>query len=460
MEGRGAAYRSAMVDNPGLSVESSDPSVNTSISSVPYAPEPELFEPALAPFESRIAFLMALARHLHQYGTSASRLELVITTAGQRLGLEAEVWSSPTAIITSFTEASGGAETMAQTQVIRLVPGDVDLRRLCEADRIADLVVAGHMALREGMHQLQLLAAPDRMVAKLAIIGSYGLAAASIVTLLMHAGLADLITSGLIGLVTGTVMVLAGSRPRLFAASEALCALMASLVATLISVYVTPLSLRSVVLASLIILMPGMALTTAVREISSQHLVAGVARFGGAVASLLKLTFGTVGGFQLCAMLGIVPQEHAIVPLPAWTSLPALLLGSFSFAISFRAARRDWLVVMGAVALGYFAARWGGELTMGDASAPLGLFLAGLLLGALANVFTKYVDRPGILIREPGIILLVPGSSGYRSVSHMLTPTGELGVASGVVLLGMMVSLVAGLMFGDLLVTPRHNRNL
>lgn len=56
MEGPDAAYRSAMVDNPGLSVESSDPSVNTSISSVPYAPEPELFEPALAPFESRIAF--------------------------------------------------------------------------------------------------------------------------------------------------------------------------------------------------------------------------------------------------------------------------------------------------------------------------------------------------------------------------------------------------------------------
>ncbi len=423
-------------------------------------PEPELLEPSLAPFEARIAFLMALARHLHQYGTSASRLELVITTAGQRLALETEVWSSPTAIITSFKEASAGVEAMAQTQVIRLIPGDVDLRRLCEADRIADQVVAGHLALREGMRRLQALAAPDALPARLSIIGSYGLAAASIVALLMHAGWADLVTAGLIGLMIGTVTVLSGSRPRLFAASEALCALLASLTATLVSAYVTPLSLRSVVLASLIILMPGMALTTAVREISTQHLVAGVARFGGAVASLLKLTFGTVAGFQLCAMMGVIPLEHAVQPLPAWTSLPALLLGSFSFAISFRAARRDWPVVMGAVMLGYFAARWGGELTAGDASAPLGLFLAGILLGALANVFTKYADRPGILIREPGIILLVPGSAGYRSVSYMLAPTSELGVASGVVLLGMMVSLVAGLMFGDLLVTPRHNRNL
>ncbi|MHC1480183.1 threonine/serine exporter family protein [Frateuria aurantia] len=434
--------------------------MNPSISLLSGSPEPERLQPALAPFEARIAFLMALARHLHQYGTSASRLELVITTAGQRLGLEAEVWSSPTAIITSFTEASAGGEAMAQTQVIRLIPGDVDLRRLCEADRIADQVVAGRMALREGMRQLQLLAEPDAWPARLAIIGSYGLAASSVAALLMRSGWADLITAGLVGLMIGTITVLAGSRPRLFAASEAVCALLASLVATLVSAWVAPLSLRSVVLAGLIILMPGMALTTAVREISSQHLVAGVARFGGAVASLLKLTFGTVAGFQLCAMLGIQPQEHAVVPLPSWTSLPALLLGSFSFAISFRTARRDWAVVMGAVMLGYFAARWGGELTVGDASAPLGLFLAGILLGALANVFTKYADRPGILIREPGIILLVPGSAGYRSVSHLLTPSSELGVASGVVLLGMMVSLVAGLMFGDLLVTPRQNRNL
>ena len=41
--------------------------------------------------------------------------------------------------------------------------------------------------------------------------------------------------------------------------------------------------------------------------------------------------------------------------------------------------------------------------------------LGGFLLSALANAYARYMHRPGSVIREPGIILLVPGSVGFRS---------------------------------------------
>src|SRR6185312_561821 len=57
---------------------------------------------ATAALTTRIAFLLELARRLHQYGTAAPRLEVAVHRAARRLGVQADVWSSPTAIIISF----------------------------------------------------------------------------------------------------------------------------------------------------------------------------------------------------------------------------------------------------------------------------------------------------------------------------------------------------------------------
>jgi len=100
-------------------------------------PAPPAIGFATAALNTRIAFLVELARRLHQYGTTAPRLEGAMSSAAQRLGLTAEVWSSPTAIIVSFADLAQGEEGVAQvTQVMRLPPGDVNLARLVEADRI------------------------------------------------------------------------------------------------------------------------------------------------------------------------------------------------------------------------------------------------------------------------------------------------------------------------------------
>ncbi|WP_114238682.1 threonine/serine exporter ThrE family protein [Dyella sp. C9] len=413
---------------------------------------------AAAPLNTRIAFLLELARRLHQYGTAAPRLEGAIAGSAQRLGLQADVWSSPTAIIISFTDLTQGEDEVAQvTQVMRLAPGDVNLARLSEADAIADKVIAGDIELREGFRLLRELGRPDTRRAQAGVIGSYGLAAASVVALLLHSSWADLITAALIGLIIGTITVLSATRPRLAVASEAISALVATIIAIVVSQFVVPLAIKSVILAGLIVLMPGMALTTAVREISSQHLVAGVARMGGAIATLIKLTFGAVAATQLCNALGIEGRDYALPPLPQWTDYPALLVGAFAFAVSFRAARRDWLVVMAAVVLGYLATRWGGALAGKLPAAPFGVFLGGLVLGSLANVYARFVHRPGAIIREPGIILLVPGSVGFRSVSYLLERDTTLGMDTMLLLITLLIALVAGLLFGDLLVAPRRS---
>jgi len=405
----------------------------------------------IAAREARMAFVAEIARRLHQYGTAAPRLENAVSLVAQRLELTAEVWCSPTAIIMTLTDRKS-SDSPPLTQVMRLPPGDVHLARLCAVDRIADQVIAGVLDVAAGFAQLRALSAPPPRGWAGATVAAFGLAAAAVATLL-HTSWADVLTAGLIGLLIGLLSIAGIGRPRLAAANEAIAAFVATLVASLIAAWVVPLAVKPVVLSALIVLMPGMTLTTAVRELSTQHLVSGVARMAGALATLLKLTFGTLAAAQLCVLLGVPEAARALPPLSGWADLPALLFGALAFAVLFQAARRDWPLVMASAVLGYAVTRAGGTL-FGPA---FGVFLGGLLMGALSNLYARYVGRPGALVREPGIILLVPGSIGFSSVGYLLERDVNLGVNAGLLLITLLVALVAGLLFGDLLVTPRRS---
>ena len=52
---------------------------------------------------------------------------------------------------------------------------------------------------------------------------------------------------------------------------------------------------------------------------------------------------------------------------------------------------------------------------------------------------------------------LVPGSVGFRSMSFLLERDTSPGLDAGLLLITLLVSLVAGLMFGDLLISPRRS---
>ena len=172
----------------------------------------------------------------------------------------------------------------------------------------------------------------------------------------------------------------------------------------------------------------------------------------GAVATLLKLAFGTVAATQLCTLLGIVPPPGADLPVPPWTEWLAVFTAAFAFAVLFRAPTRYVPVVVASVVLAYACTQ------VGDAyNAPtFGVFLGSLLIGAASNLFARIANRPGALVREPGIILLVPGSVGFRSLSFVLERDVWLGLDTAITLVTLLVAIVAGLLFGDLLVPPRR----
>lgn len=399
----------------------------------------------------RADFIVELARRLHAYGTTSQRLEGAIAGAARRIGLPCEIWSNPTGIILSFG-TSNEAGPIDSTRVLRLEPGDIDLNKLSAADAIAERVIAGEIDVRAGKQALRELDRPISRRMHAMTVFSFGLTSAAVAALL-RTGWADIAVAAGIGWLIGLLSLLAIGRPRLAESFEALAALLATFIAVSVASFVQPLALQSVVIASLIVLLPGMMLTNAVSELSSQHLVSGTARFAGAVAVLLKLAFGTVAATQIARLLGFEPVEAGPVIPPAWLEWIALLAASWAFAVLFRAHRRDYLLVMASAWLAYLATRFAGQAFGNEA----GVFFAGLIVSAASNLYARVANRPGALIRVPGIILLVPGSVGFRSLSFVFERDLSLGLDTGVLLITLLISLVAGLLFGNLLVPPRRS---
>jgi uncharacterized membrane protein YjjP (DUF1212 family) len=401
---------------------------------------------------ARMQFVVEIARRLHQYGTSAPRLEDAIDSVSARLSLSCHSLSTPTSILFSFTGRGREANALAEvTQVIRVAPGSDDLRNLSLVNEIADRVTDGSIGIDEGFRRLREIRDRPSPLRRVLETLSFGIAAIAVEAVL-EGSAADLIAAGLIGTLVGMIVVTGESRPRLKPAVEAICALIATFLATLASAQVAPLHLNSVVLASLIVLFPGLMLTTAVRELSTQHLVSGMARFAGAMTTLVKLAFGTVVANQVCALLQLVPPAASSPPVPAWVQWLALVCGCFSFAVLFRAARRDVWLVAGAAMLGFLITYYGGR-----ASTPqFGVFLAGLSMAGLGNVYARFIGRPGSLVRVPGIIMLVPGSVGFKTLSLLAQREVFPGIDMAVSLVAILACLVAGLLFGDLLVPSRR----
>jgi len=407
-------------------------------------------------FDERIRFLTELARRLHLAGVSASRLEGAVRSVANAIGARCEIWSTPTGILLSLSDATLEHGTQ-ETRMLRLEPGEIQLGALAKLDAIAEQVVKGTMPLQDAWGAMHALDSPSTVRQQLATVAAFGLAAASVAGLL-RTGWIDVAVAGSIGLLIGWVALLTQTRPHLGAAFEALAAIIATTLATAFAHFVAPLTLQTVIVAALIVLMPGLSLTTAVSELASQQLVTGTARFAGAMTVLLKLTFGSVAASQLMLAAGWTPLAGTPESLPRQVEIVATIAAALSFAVLFRAQRRDVLLVMGSAILGYVLTRvgstWFGSVASGTFAGAV--FFSSLTMAALANVYGRVWNRPSALVRVPGIMLLVPGSVGFRALAFVMEKDYTLGFDTLVAVLSALLALVAGLLFGSLLVPPRR----
>ena len=384
--------------------------------------------------ESR-GFLIELAKALHASGTATHRMETVLEDAAARLGETAQYFATPTSIFASF-----GTGTDQQTFMVRTVPQPTNLGRWVRVTEIARAVMAGTLDPAQGTEQLGRLLVPPASTPVTTALG-YLLASAAGARFLGGGG-RECFMAAVAGLAIGILSVVAERLPNLGRVFELAAATIGSFGVAALGVAVGGFSVPIATLAGLIVLVPGLTLTTAIAELANSHLTAGTTRMAGAFTTFISMGFGVALGGKLAATLfGPIPTAVPLAAAP-WTNWLALIASAFAFSILLRADRRDlaWIVAAGAVA--FVATRLGSEL-LGPA---MGVFVGALAIGLGSNLFNRLSLRPAAVTLVPGLLTLVPGSIGFRSIAALLENQVVAGIDTAFTMMLTAVSLVAGLL--------------
>ena len=392
-------------------------------------------------------FLLELARALHRAGTPAQLLEETLQRGAVHFGIAANFFSTPTSIFASFDSDSD-----QRTYLVRVDPGDIDLGRLDAVDRLRRSVLRGECEAEEGTRRLHaIFAAPPRYGAVATSI-AFALASASAARF-FGGGLREVTAATLIGLCTGILALVLPRRRDAAPLFEPASALLAAFLGATAHAVIGPMSSSTATLAGLIVLVPGLSLTLAMKELATRHLSSGTARLMGAVVVFVTIGFGVAAGRHLGFALVGASEDIVATPLPAWTEFLALAIAPVCFAVLFRAAPRDvgWIMVAGIVA--FLGARLGAAWS---SSPELAVCLGATLVGIAGNLFSRLLDRPSGIMLVPGLMLLVPGSLGFRSVSSLLDQDVTSGVSAAFTMLLVASALVAGLLFANAVAPPRR----
>ncbi|MGE5183986.1 MAG: threonine/serine ThrE exporter family protein [Acidobacteriota bacterium] len=396
--------------------------------------------------EAAIGFVLALGRTLHRYGTPAHRLEEGLRRVCDRLALEAEVFTTPTAIIMSF-----GRQTELKTRMLRVDGGELDMGKLAQLDALADDVVERRILPAEGVAKLDAIVAAPAQFGRVVSTVVHGTTAGAIAVFFGGAP-ADIAVAGAIGLLLGLLGQMISrstEQARVLELVAAAFAAFASGLASSVWPNVTP-SLTTV--AALVILLPGMSLTVAMTELATRNLIAGTARLMSAVIVLLELVVGVAIG-ERAAEAVVHVRQIAPVALPEPAHWIALLAASLGVAIVVQAQLRQFGWILVACFVGYAGSRAGGAWLGGQ----MGVLVGALALGVMSNVYARWLDRPAQVVQVPAVLLLVPGSMGFRGMSSLLDKDTLSGVETLFAMFVVAIAIVAGLLVANALVSPRRS---
>lgn len=402
-------------------------------------------DPADARLGAAFGFVLRLGRALLSFGLPAQRLEESLQRVGEALGLTIDCFSTPTALIVT---ASDGEHT--RTRLVRLEPGETDLERLSALHDLVGRVSRRELSPSDGSSRISKILRRASRYRESTIVIASGLASAS-AAILLGGGAADVLPALSLGMLVGVLSRLATRVPTLGRILPALAALVTTLLTRVIGLSGIPVHETVLVLSAVLALLPGFTLTVATLELATANLVSGTSRLVGGLSTLVQLGFGVALGHRVAQLL---PELAGAPPAssPEWLVLAAHGVAALAFTVLLRAAPRDVPAILLGAAVSVVGARLG-RAWLGP---EIGAFLGATSIGLVAHAHARWKDRPALLLLTPGMLMLVPGSVGFLSVSSMLAADVVTALETAFRMILIATALAAGVLVASVAVPPRR----
>ncbi len=265
------------------------------------------------------------------------------------------------------------------------------------------------------------------------------------IALILRPAPRDVAAAAALGTVVGVLRLLARGRRSLEVLMPFLAAFAVALLTALAVKYeITDPGLRAMI-ASLVVFIPGVALTTAVLELTEGQMISGSSRLVWATMQLGLIAFGIVAGVSAAG----VPPERAFSSSDALLGDWAPWLGVLVFGVGVMVAHSTPPGALLSLLVVLYAA-WTGQV-LGDAL--FGAYSSGFV-GAVVMTFVAYQlarlqsTMPVYAMFLPGFWLLVPGSLGLIGLTTFLAFPDTATGADVFAVIGAIAAVALGVLCG------------
>jgi uncharacterized membrane protein YjjP (DUF1212 family) len=394
-------------------------------------------------------YLQDVGGTLLSYGCSTHRLEAVLREIAVLEGGRCEAFAVPTGIWMTLYGPNGDGPV---ARMARVKEWALNLDRLALVDRIFNDVAKGTRSLEDARRELRdIETRPPPYPALVRLLASGGAAGAAAV--FFRGGLREVLVATVAGVFLGILTGRIGKSPRARLLQDFIGGAWSAALAWGAGWLFPGISREVLVLSGVILLVPGMALTTALAELAHKNLVSGGARLMEAMMVFLSILFGIAVIVQLEEVVGVSPVAAAAArsnPLLLTQGI-ALLVASFSFGVAFSVPPPFLLPSVLSGAVGWIVTGLGTRYL----KASTGAFCAALSVCVVSNAMARVSQRPSQLFLLPGLVLLVPGSFGFLSLESFLRGEFLGGAAKGFEMFLIGGAIVTGLLVANVILPAR-----
>lgn len=372
-------------------------------------------------------------------GGPTSRLEEQLTTAGQRLGYKTEVFTTPTGI---FVSALIPSKQRVVTFVGRVKEVSFSMTELEQTEGLLQKLAQGEVSPEETLEIVKALNSnPSAIDHSLQVVGAFLI---GFIAALFSYG--SVLISSISGLITVLIYFLSGPVSSHFSLNPVFSNFASAIVGfslSAIAAYSFDISMQAVSLGSLIILAPGLMITTAISEIAEQNYVSGIAKLMKSSIHLCGMLVSYLVILDVVNALG-VDLTHSIAPVGdviPYSFLKYIFYGILVMGMCF-SLQVPTKALPGAL-MASFASWMVFNLFENPAYYVSATYLATLSVGLISLAFGLFMKLPSQIFSTPGILALVPGVLAMSSF-HTLA-----GLDAASLQVGLKVILIASaIVFG------------
>ncbi len=387
-----------------------------------------------------LVFLATLGAALGAIGETVDAVETRLAVIARSYGLrDARFSAFPTFLL--LTLGQGKAATVEPTTRLSPTPR---LDQIAAVHELAENAERGEVAPRAGIERLEAIRRMENRFGHVSSVIGYAILTAGLALILRPAA-RDVACAAALGALVGVLRRLGSGRRALETLMPFLAAtVVAAIVALAVEYDVTDPGLRAMI-AALVVFIPGVALTTAVLELTEGQMVAGSSRLVWGGMQLGLLAFGIVAGI---GMVGVPAQE-------AFSSSDALLgwwapwLGVLVFAVGVTIAHSAPPGVFPSLVVVLYAA-WAGQVAGNEL---FGAYASGFT-GAVVMTFAAYLlaSRPSAMpvyaVFLAGFWLLVPGTLGLIGLTTVLAIPESATAEDVLAIVGSIAAVALGVLCG------------